>query len=101
MWRVISYALVHQPLNIFHVIFTVVFLVWIGHQVEDLYGSKEYLAYFFLTTLLGGVAYTVVGAISPGVVPPLLGPSGAVTADADPVRAALPDAADSSTSRSG
>ena len=80
VWRVISYSLVHHPLNVFHVIFTVGFLAWIGHQVEDLYGSKEYLAYFFLTTILGGVAYTVVGAISPVVVPPLLGPSGAVTA---------------------
>lgn len=79
VWRVVSYALVHQPWGIFHIIVTVIFLVWIGHQVEDLYGSKEYLAYFVLTTLLGGVAYTVVGAFTKSDTP-LLGPSGAVTA---------------------
>jgi rhomboid family protein len=79
VWRVISYALVHQPWNVFHLIFTIGFLAWIGHQVEDLYGSKEYLAFFFLTTLLGGIAYTIVAAFMANP-PPLLGPSGAVTA---------------------
>lgn len=79
VWRVVSYALVHQPWNIFHILVTVVFLVWIGRQVEDLYGSKEYLAYFVLTTLLGGLAYTAIGALTSSRLE-LLGPSGAVTA---------------------
>jgi membrane associated rhomboid family serine protease len=79
VWRVISYALVHQPGNIFHILFTAIFLVWIGHQVEDLYGSKEYLAYFAVSNLLGGVAYTVIGAFTNNVTP-LVGPSGGVTA---------------------
>jgi Rhomboid family len=78
VWRVMSYALVHQ-LWVFHLVFTIGFLAWIGHQVEDLYGSKEYLAFFALTTLMGGVAYTVVAAFATDP-PPLLGPSGAVTA---------------------
>lgn len=79
VWRVVSYALVHQPWNVMHVVFTVVFLVWIGHQVEDLYGTKEYLAFFLFTSLLGGIVYTAVGAVA-GNSQPLLGPSGAVTA---------------------
>ena len=79
VWRVVSYALVHQPGHIFHILFTAIFLVWIGHQVEDLYGSKEYLAYFAVTNLLGGVAYTVIGAFTNNVTP-LVGPSGGVTA---------------------
>src|SRR5262245_11126033 len=79
VWRVVTYALVHQPWGIFHILFTIVFLVWIGHQVEDLYGSKEYLAFFVLTTLLGGIAYTALGALSPKY-PALLGASGPVTA---------------------
>jgi membrane associated rhomboid family serine protease len=79
VWRVVTYALVHQPWNILHIVFTAIFLIWIGHQVEDLYGSREYLAFFFVCTLIGGVAYTVVGVFMHGS-PPLLGPSGAVTA---------------------
>jgi membrane associated rhomboid family serine protease len=79
VWRVATYALIHQPKFIFHILFTCVFLVWIGHQVEDLYGSKEYLAFFVLTNLIGGVAYTAIGALTKSDVP-LLGPSGGVTA---------------------
>src|SRR6476469_6478020 len=79
VWRVATYALIHQPLVFYHIIFTCVFLVWIGHQVEDLYGSKEYLGFFVLANLIGGVAYTAIGALTKGDVP-LLGPSGGVTA---------------------
>ncbi len=78
MWRLVTYALVHE--QIFQVVFTILFLVWIGHQVEDLYSTREYLAYFTLTSLLGGIAYTCVGALGGQNIPPLLGPSGAVTA---------------------
>ena len=79
VWRVGSYALIHQPWGIFHILFTAVFLVWIGHQVEDLYGSKEYLAFFVLANLIGGIAYTIIGALTDGTMP-LIGPSGGVTA---------------------
>jgi membrane associated rhomboid family serine protease len=79
VWRVLTYALVHDPWHFWHVVFTGVFLAWIGHQVEDLYGWKEYIAFFVLTTLLGGVVYCGVGALAADV-PVLLGPSGAVTA---------------------
>jgi hypothetical protein len=44
-----------------------------------LYGWKEYVAFFVLTTLLGGIVYTGVGALAADV-PVLRGPSGAVTA---------------------
>jgi len=77
-WRIGSYALIHQS-NIFHVVFTCLFLIWIGHQVEDLYGTTEYLCFFVFTSLLSGIAYTAVGAFAQDT-PPLLGPSGAVTA---------------------
>src|SRR5262249_13969204 len=75
VWRVAPYALIHQPLFFYHIIFTCVFLVWIGHQVEDLYGSKEYLAFFVMTNLIGGVAYTAIGALTQSKFP-LIGPSG-------------------------
>lgn len=79
VWRLVSYAVVHQPGNIFAVVFTIVFLVWIGHQVEDLYSTREYLGYFAFTSLLGGVIYTGIGAFAGKEVIPLIGPSGAVT----------------------
>lgn len=79
LWRVASYALVHDIWGIWHIAFTALFLIWIGHQVEDLYGWKEYLAFFVLTTLLGGAAYVGASALT-GDNAILRGPSGAVTA---------------------
>jgi membrane associated rhomboid family serine protease len=80
VWRLITYAMLHQPRDVFHVVFTIGFLIWIGHQVEDIYGSREYLAYFACTSLLGGIVYTGVGAFAGKEnVAPLVGPSGAVT----------------------
>jgi membrane associated rhomboid family serine protease len=79
VWRVLSYALIHEPGNFYSVAFTIGFLIWIGHQVEDLYGTREYLAYFAFTSLLGGIVYTAVGAVMGKDVPILYGPSGAVT----------------------
>ena len=63
VWRVLTYALIHEHGNIYQVVFTIGFLIWIGHQVEDLYGTREYLAYFTFTSLLGGIVYTAVGAV--------------------------------------
>lgn len=79
VWRVVSYAAVHDPWHFLHVVFTGVFLAWIGHQVEDLYGWKEYIGFFVLTTIIGGVAYAGAGAMGADL-PPLRGPAGAVTA---------------------
>ena len=78
VWRAFTYTLVHDQANFFHVLFTLLFLGWLGHQLEDLYGPKEFLAFFCLTSLLGGLAYTVVGALVPQL-PTLVGPAGAVT----------------------
>lgn len=79
VWRVLTYALIHEPGNIYQVVFTIGFLIWIGHQVEDLYGTREYLAYFASTSLLGGIVYTAVGAVMNKDALPLMGPSGGVT----------------------
>lgn len=79
VWRLLTYAVAHHPFSIFSLLVTLIFLGWIGHQVEDLYGTKEYLAYFTFASLLGGIAYTLVAVLGTPV-PPLLGPSGAMSA---------------------
>ncbi len=65
VWRVVTYALVHPDPehNVLAALFTVVILLWIGRQIEDLYGNREYLAQFFCTCLLGGLAYAAAGLI--------------------------------------
>lgn len=79
IWRVISYSVILQPGNLLHLLFTCFFILWIGRQIEDLYGNKEYFAYYLATSILGGLAFVVSAAIGVNT-NNLIGPSAAVTA---------------------
>jgi membrane associated rhomboid family serine protease len=79
VWRVFTYAFCHHPVYFFHVICTIIFLGWIGHQIEDIYGWREYVAYFCFATILGGVIFTLVAVVADK---PIVqrGPSAAIAA---------------------
>ncbi len=80
VWRLLTYAFLHDPTWIMHIIFNMLFLWWFGSDVEDLYGPKEFLAIYLVSAFLGGVAYVLstVTGLTPGGV--CLGASGAVMA---------------------
>jgi membrane associated rhomboid family serine protease len=79
VWRLLTYAFLHSTGTPWHILFNMLFLGWFGRDVEDLYGSREFLAFYLVSALLGGVAFTLtqLGAVVPGL---CLGASGAVTA---------------------
>src|SRR5947209_8400316 len=87
VWRLLTYAFLHDTANIWHILFNMLFLWWFGSDVEDLYGSREFLAVYLLSAFLGGVAFVLTAGVTgerpEGIErPPLqcLGASGAVTA---------------------
>jgi membrane associated rhomboid family serine protease len=81
VWRLLTYAFLHSTIGMpFHILFNMLFLWWFGSDMEDLYGPREFLAFYLVSAVLGGVAYvlTQVAGISPPG--PCIGASGAVTA---------------------
>jgi membrane associated rhomboid family serine protease len=81
VWRLLTYAFLHDTANIWHILFNMLFLWWFGSDVEDLYGPREFLTFYLTSAVVGGVAF-VLGALA-GLPPPpaiALGASGAVTA---------------------
>src|SRR5262245_19478198 len=38
VWRLLTYAFLHAPDNIWHIVFNMLFLWWFGCDMEDLYG---------------------------------------------------------------
>jgi membrane associated rhomboid family serine protease len=79
VWRLLTYAFLHDTFSIWHIVFNMLFLVWFGTDIEDLYGPREFLAFYLVSAVVGGLAY-MVGfwlKLNPG---PCLGASGAVTA---------------------
>jgi membrane associated rhomboid family serine protease len=80
IWRLLTYAFLHAPFSLWHILWNMVFLWWFGHELEQMYGRWEFLAFYLLSAVLGGIAYTLAwkAGIGPGA--PCLGASGAVTA---------------------
>jgi len=81
VWRLLTYAFLHDPGVPMHILFNMLFLWWFGSDVEDIYGSREFLAIYLLSALLGGVAFVLTALAGwPGAGKAVLGASGAVTA---------------------
>ena len=79
VWRLLTYAFIHDPTIWQHIVFNMLFLYWFGKDVEDLYGPREFLAFYLVSALIGGVVFQAMAMVQaqPGL---CLGASGAVTA---------------------
>lgn len=79
VWRLITYAFLHSTGDLFHIVFNMLLLWFFGRDIEDLYGPREFLAFYLVSALLGGIAFELWGLREP--VPQLcMGASGAVMA---------------------
>jgi membrane associated rhomboid family serine protease len=91
VWRLLTHAFLHSPMTPWHILFNMLFLWWFGNEIEGMYGSREFLAFYLTAALVGGLAYVgweaavnweaITGPASDGM-PRLAayGASGAVTA---------------------
>ncbi len=81
VWRLFTYAFLHDTKGFpWHILINMLFLWWFGKEIEDLYGSREFLCFYLVSALLGGVAFTIWGLTGTGHGLLCLGASGAVTA---------------------
>ena len=82
VWRVFTHAFLHNAMrtnSLMALAVTVIFLIWIGRHVEDIYGWQEFLGFCLVAALLGGIGF-VVGSIVTGKDAVHFGPSGLITA---------------------
>jgi membrane associated rhomboid family serine protease len=77
VWRLLTYAFLHSPYQLLHIVFNMLFLWWFGSELEGLYGSREFVTLYLVSALLGGVAFQ---AYAMSTRDSCLGASGAVTA---------------------
>ena len=79
VWRLLTYAFLHSPDDILHILFNMLLLWWFGCDMEDLYGPREFLIFYLVSAVAGGVAFSVAHLVGfPANL--CLGASGAVTA---------------------
>jgi membrane associated rhomboid family serine protease len=88
VWRLLTYAFLHDPFSWTHIVFNMLFLWFFGPDLEELYGRWEFLAYYLVAAFLGGLVFLATGAIESAQAVgafnarsfQCLGASGAVTA---------------------
>jgi membrane associated rhomboid family serine protease len=82
VWRLLTYAFLHDPGSVMHILFNMLFLWWFGADLEDLYRPKEFLAFYLTSAAAGGVVRVALHLFLPEQISggPVLGASGAVTA---------------------
>jgi membrane associated rhomboid family serine protease len=79
VWRLLTAAFLHSTNDIWHIVFNMLFLWWFGSELEELYGWREFLAFYLTAAVVGSIAY-VLGSQMGAQVGNALGASGAVTA---------------------
>lgn len=82
VWRLLTYAFLHDTGNIWHIVFNMWMLFLFGGYMEERYGNLEFLAFYLLAAVIGGLAY--LGQALLGfhldMMTPCIGASGAVMA---------------------
>jgi membrane associated rhomboid family serine protease len=80
VWRLLTYAFLHSPDNPWHIVWNMLFLWWFGTDVEDIYGPREFLAFYLTAAFLGGLGFFAGYVAGVPFHSLALGASGAVTA---------------------
>ena len=80
VWRLLTYAFLHDPNSVMHILFNMLFLWWFGADMEDLYRPKEFLAFYLTSAVAGGVVHVVLVKLALIEPKGVFGASGAVTA---------------------
>jgi membrane associated rhomboid family serine protease len=85
VWRLLTYAFVHDPGVLgsgggffWHIVFNMWFLWMFGRDLEELYGPREFLSFYLVAAVLGGLAFMGAGLLTGQKY--CIGASGAVTA---------------------
>lgn len=78
IWQPFTYMFVHAADSIWHILFNMLLVYFIGSEVERGFGSKRFLQFYITCGLVGGFAYLVFGLIWPVYYyVPIVGASGA------------------------
>lgn len=75
-WQLVTYAFLHGSMS--HILFNMFGLYMFGSEVERLFGSRFYLAYYFASVVAAGLTHLAVNALIGGPAIPVVGASGGI-----------------------
>lgn len=78
LWQLITCSFLHDTETIFHLMFNLLALYFLGHMVERHYGTRKFIVFYLACAVFASLCYTVVHFILQTRVNYCLGSSGAV-----------------------
>ncbi len=92
-WTLVTYMFTHSMLDIFHILFNMLFLYWFGKLFVEYLGSDKLIALYVLGGLVGGASFLALHYFFPGFVGDrgMVGASGAIFAIVTATAVLLPD----------
>lgn len=78
VWRLVTYAFLHDRGGIWHLVINMLMVWWLGSTLERMYGSREFLWFYLTAAAFGGIAHLLWGIVFPGGM--VIGASGVVMA---------------------
>ncbi|MEO8307739.1 MAG: rhomboid family intramembrane serine protease [Pseudomonadota bacterium] len=77
-WQLVSYAFLHDPHNLFHLLFNMFALYMFGPDIERLMGSKRFVIYYFVCVVTAALAQLLVLHLMGNPPVPTVGASGGI-----------------------
>lgn len=84
VWQPLTYMFLHSA-NVFHIVFNMLLLWWLGAELEGRWGSKFFMAYYLVSGLgaaliyiFGIVVFALITDRNPGWSVPVVGASGSI-----------------------
>ena len=66
-YRLLTYGFAHNSRDISHILFNMLSLYFLGQAVEQRYGRWEFLRFYLVTIVVGGLIYCLIRLIFPGM----------------------------------
>ncbi len=76
-WQVVTYAFLHDQASMGHLFFNMLGLWMFGSELEQVWGPRRYLQYFFACVLTAAAAQLLLGLLT-GLPSPTVGASGGI-----------------------
>lgn len=78
VWQLVTYMFLHDPNGITHILFNMLTLWMFGVSLEQTWGTKRFLTYYFVCGVGAGICVVIVGLLFGTSNTPVIGASGAI-----------------------
>ena len=80
VWRLLTATFLHSDRMILHIVFNMLFLWFVGREMEAFYGSRDFVAFYVSAAIVSTLTWAILDRFQGSHHLPMIGASGAVMA---------------------